>query len=184
MASLNLADLFEAVVDHCPAREAIVVGATRLTYAGLDDRANRLAHHLAGLGVGPGDFIGLQLLNGTEYLEGMLAAFKLRAVPVNVNYRYVEDELAYLYRDAGLVALLVNERFADRALAARGDVLQHVMVLERDYEDALAAVPFGERAFPHRSADDLYCVYRWHHGPAQGRPVAPRGHLLRRPGGR
>src|SRR5688500_579990 len=112
MASLNLADLFEAAVDHCADREAVVVGDTRLTYAQLDERANRLAHHLAGLGVGPRDFVGLQLINGTEYLEGMLAAFKIRAVPVNVNYRYVEAELRHLYTDAGLVALIVNERFS------------------------------------------------------------------------
>jgi acyl-CoA synthetase (AMP-forming)/AMP-acid ligase II len=159
MAILNLADLFEAAVDHCADREAVVVGDRRLTYAQLDERANRLAHHLAGLGVGPNDFVGLQLVNGTEYLEGMLAAFKLRAVPINVNYRYVEGELRHLYDDAGLVALIVNERFADRVEAARTDVLQHVIVLEQDYEDALAAVPSGERAFPERSADDLYCVY-------------------------
>jgi 3-oxocholest-4-en-26-oate---CoA ligase len=159
MASLNLADLFEAAVDHCADREAVVVGDTRLTYAKLDERANRLAHHLAGLGVGPGDFVGLQLVNGNEYLEGMLAAFKLRAVPVNVNYRYVEAELRYLYQDAGLVALIVNEQFADRAQAARTDVLQHVIVLEKEYEDILAAVPSGDRDFGERSADDIYCVY-------------------------
>jgi acyl-CoA synthetase (AMP-forming)/AMP-acid ligase II len=157
--SLNLANLFEAVVDHCPEREAIVVGSERrLTYAQLEERANRLAHHLLAQGVRPGDFVGLQLLNGTEYIEGMLAAFKIRAVPVNVNYRYVEGELRYLYEDAGLVALVANEQFEARVEAARPAHLRHVLVLERDYEDALAAAS-PDRDFAERSADDLYCVY-------------------------
>ncbi len=94
--TFNLADLFESVVDALPDREVLVSSERRLTYLELDARANRLAHHLRARGVGPGDHLGLQLSNGTEYLEGMLAAYKLRAVPINVNYRYVEGELRYL----------------------------------------------------------------------------------------
>ena len=115
----NLADLFEQVVDAVPDREAFVVGDRRLTYGELDQRANRLAHVLAARGVGPGDRVGLQLLNGSEYLEGMLAAFKIRAVPINVNYRYVEGELTHLFSDADLVALILHVSFADR-VASRG----------------------------------------------------------------
>ena len=89
----NLADLWERVVDAVPEREALVCGDRRLSYRDADERANRLAHHLAGLSVGFGDHVALYLSNGTEYLEGMLAAFKLRAVPVNVNYRYGAEEL-------------------------------------------------------------------------------------------
>ena len=74
MSGFNLADLFELVVDAAPDREAIVSPARRLNYRQLDERANRLAHVLADLGVGSGDHVGLQLLNGSEYLEGMLAA--------------------------------------------------------------------------------------------------------------
>ena len=80
-----------------PERTALVTPARRLTYRALDERANQLAHHLRELGVRAGDHLGLQLLNGTEFIEGMLAAFKLSAVPVNVNYRYVERELEYLF---------------------------------------------------------------------------------------
>ena len=100
-----------------PDHEAFASEQRRLTYAELDARANRLAHHLAAQDVGPGDFVGLHLLNGSEYLEGMLATYKLRAVPVNVNYRYVEDELEYLYRDAGLVALIHHRQFAPSVTA-------------------------------------------------------------------
>ena len=158
--TLNLADLFEIAVDTCADRTALVAGDRRLTYAELEERANRLAHHLAEQGVGHNDFVGLQLVNGTEYVEGMLAAYKIRAVPVNVNYRYVEGELKYLYEDAGLVALIVHDQFAERAAAARTDGLRHVLVVGdgADYEDALA-VASPDRDFGERSADDLYVVY-------------------------
>src|SRR5207302_6899868 len=107
----NLADLFERVVDTVPEREAMVCGERRLSYAALDERATRLAHALADRGVGPGDHVGLWLYNGTEYLEGMLAAFKLRAVPVNVNYRYVADELRYLFTDSDCRAVIHEADF-------------------------------------------------------------------------
>ena len=66
--SFNLADLYEAVADADPDREVVVVGDRRLTYRQLEERANRLANHLASAGVGPGDPVGLQLVNSTEYL--------------------------------------------------------------------------------------------------------------------
>src|ERR1700731_3284023 len=83
----NLADLFESVADAVPTKEALICGSRRFSFAQMDERATRLAHALADRGVGPGDHIGLYLYNGPEYLEGMLAAFKLRAVPININYR-------------------------------------------------------------------------------------------------
>ena len=89
----NLADLFESVVDQVGGQTAMVSGSRRLSYTELDRRANRLALHLEGAGVGPRDTVGLQLVNGTEYIESMLACFKIRAVPVNVNYRYLAGEM-------------------------------------------------------------------------------------------
>src|SRR5579872_1149720 len=107
----NLADLFESVADVATGQTAVVADGRRLSYAELEARANRVAHHLAAAGVGEGDRVGLQLANGAEYLEAMLGCFKIRAVPVNVNYRYVTDELRYLYRDAGLVGLVFHSRY-------------------------------------------------------------------------
>jgi acyl-CoA synthetase (AMP-forming)/AMP-acid ligase II len=158
---LNIADLFETVVDHCGDREALVAGNRRLTFAQLDERANRLANHLLAQGIGPRDHVGLQLVNGTEYVEGMLAAYKIRAVPINVNYRYVEAELKYLFDDADLVALIVHDQFAESARAAATGKLRHTLVVgdDGDYEAALAAVPATRPDGSERSADDLYCVY-------------------------
>ncbi|MFE2627834.1 AMP-binding protein, partial [Streptomyces sp. NPDC059374] len=121
----NLADLFESVVDAVPDREALVYldhprsGAERrLTYAELDAAANRIGHHLIDSGIRPGEHLGLHLYNGVEYLQTVLGCLKARVVPVNVNYRYVEEELVHLYRDADLVALVFDAEFTERVGAA------------------------------------------------------------------
>jgi acyl-CoA synthetase (AMP-forming)/AMP-acid ligase II len=180
----NLADLFEVVVDAVPDREAIVAGDRRLTYRELDERVNRLAHHLTANGVGAGDHVALYLYNGSEYLEGMLAAYKLRAVPINVNYRYVQEELRYLLDDSDAVAVVVNAEFTPTLAGVRDDLpeLRTVVVVADatdtdatdtdaidpdrstggsdavEYEDALAAAS-PRRDFGPRSADDLYILY-------------------------
>ncbi len=183
---LNIADLFESVVDAIPGRTALVSGATRLTFAELDARANRVAHALRRLGVRPGEHVGLFLYNGNEFLEGMLGSFKIRAVPININYRYVEHELAYLFTNADLVALFVQRELLPRALAVRDRVptLRHVIVVEdgsqgdtpaavHEYEPLLASAP-AARDFEPRSSRDHYVIYTggttgmprgvvWHH---------------------
>jgi acyl-CoA synthetase (AMP-forming)/AMP-acid ligase II len=159
MSSFNLAELFETVAEAVPEREAVVLGARRLTYADLDDRAGRLAAVLAGNGVGPGDHVGLHLWNSTEYLEGMLAAFKLRAVPININYRYVADELRYLYADADLVALVHEPAFADLVADARPSGLGFTLARGADYDAAVAGVDGPLAPDPRRSGDDHYILY-------------------------
>ena len=170
--TFNLADLFESVVDQVADQTAMVSGSRRLSYAELDQRANRLAHYVERLGIGPGDRVGLQLVNGTEYIESMLACFKIRAVPVNVNYRYQAGELAYLYRNAGLMGLIFHGRFAPAVTDAFGAMPETRAVLEvsdplgrppgtgpgEDYEHALGSAP-DNRGFPARRHDDIYCVY-------------------------
>ncbi|MFF5439002.1 acyl-CoA synthetase [Streptomyces achromogenes] len=172
----NLADLFESVVDAVPDREALVcldhpgTGAERrLTYAELDAAANRIAHHLADSGVRPGEHLGLHLYNGAEYLQTVLACLKARIVPVNVNYRYVEDELAYLYRDADLVALVFDAEFEERVAGVlpRTPGLRHLLRVGEGTGGVPQAVPFARaeasgspgRGFPARSGDDLFIVY-------------------------
>ena len=176
----NLADLFESIVDVLTDQTAMVSDLRRLSYLELDERSNRVAHYLAAAGVGAGDRVGLQLANGTEYVESMLACFKIRVVPVNVNYRYVAAELRYLYQDAGLVGLVFHGRFAKAVHGAIDALPERRVLLEVaepapasapepgsapaidgtvvDYEEALAGSS-GARDFPERSADDLYCVY-------------------------
>ncbi|MFJ7192556.1 acyl-CoA synthetase [Streptomyces bacillaris] len=173
----NLADLFESVVDVVPDREALLyvdhpgTGAERrLTYLQLDAAANRIAHHLIGAGLRPGEHLGLYLYNGIEYLQTVLGALKARLVPVNVNYRYVEEELIYLYRDADLAGLVFDGAFDERvaAASAQAPALRHlVRVGSTPAPPGLEAVPFTEaetsgsplRGFEPRSADDQFIIY-------------------------
>ncbi len=168
----NLADLWERVVDTVPEREAVVCTGRRLTFAQLDERADRLAHHLQRCGVEIGDHLALNLSNGSEYLEAMLAAFKLRAVPVNVNYRYMGDELAFVLDDSDAVVVVTHQGFAPTlaAVAADREQLRAILVVEdgtgapwdeldaAEYEGALAAAAPG-RDFGARSPDDHYILY-------------------------
>jgi 3-oxocholest-4-en-26-oate---CoA ligase len=165
----NLADLLERVADTVPDHLAVVHASRRITFAELEERANRLAHALAARGIGAGDHVALYLYNSAEYLEGMLAAFKLRAVPINVNYRYVEDELVYLLDDADAVAVVFHREFAPKLAAIRSQLPKLEVFLEvegagprlddaGDYEAALRdASP--ARDFARRSGDDLYLLY-------------------------
>ena len=173
----NLADQWEAVSDRVADREAVVCGRRRLTYAQLEERANRLANHLTAVGVGVGDFVGCYLQNGTEYLETLLACFKIRAVPVNINYRYVTDELRYLLVDSGSVVLVCNERFLPRVaeVAPAVPALRHTLVVADsdtparlvdtgvpepvDYEQALRGSSADRPVVPGRGDDDIYVLY-------------------------
>jgi len=110
--AVNFADLFEHAADAFAERTAVACGDRQVTYAELDERANRLAHHLARLGVCPGDHVGLYARNSIEAVETLLAACKLRAAAVNINYRYVENELQYMLADSDLTALVYDRRLA------------------------------------------------------------------------
>src|SRR4051794_26300501 len=161
--TFNLADLVEAAVDKVPDRIAVVTPARTLTYAELEDRSNRLANWLSSKGIGAGDHVGCYLYNGTEYVEAMYAAFKLRAVPINVNYRYVEDELRYLFADADLKALVHDVEFGPRIDAVRAGVptLRTTLAIgddDGDYEKALAGSS-NDRPDVVRSGDDHYVIY-------------------------
>src|SRR5579862_5102433 len=110
--ALNMADLFEHAVDAFPGRVALIYGDRQVTYLSLEAEANRLAHHLAAQGVGRGDHVGLYARNSVETVETLLATIKLRAASININHRYLRDELAYHLRDADLSALVYDQDLA------------------------------------------------------------------------
>ena len=168
----NLADMLEGVVDAVPDREALYAEGRRLTFRELDERANRLAHHFQAAGLQPGDHVGCHMMNGTEYLETMIALFKIRAVPINVNFRYVQEELLYLYNDARLKGVVFDSEFADRVAQVidRVPTMRHLIAVGPTegvqlpegtalYEEALAAQPADREGFPQRSGDDLFIIY-------------------------
>jgi acyl-CoA synthetase (AMP-forming)/AMP-acid ligase II len=167
----NLADLFEAAADAFPEREYLVANGQRRTYAEMDARANRLAHHLAAQGIGPGDHVGIYAYNSVEWVETAWAVFKVRAVWININYRYVEDELRYLFSNADLKALVHQRQFSPHvtALLPGLPTIEHLIVIDDDTDEAdpPGAVPYEkamsegspDRDFAPRSGDDLYILY-------------------------
>ncbi|MBF6548386.1 acyl-CoA synthetase [Nocardia brasiliensis] len=171
--SYNIADLVEHAIDLMPDRVALADDSREVTYAQLEERANKLAHYLLEHGVQPGDKVGIYSRNTIEAVEAMVAVFKARAVMVNVNFRYVENELQYIFDNSDMVALIHERRYSDRVAGVlpKTPLLKTVIVVDDDttgatataadsveYEAALAAAS-GERDFGERSGDDIFMLY-------------------------
>lgn len=179
---LNLAAAHEAIAAAVPERECLVWRDRRMSWADVTDRTRRLAALLRSHGVGgapqpvehpwesPQDHVALYLHNGNEYLEAMLGAAKARAAAVNVNYRYVADELRYVLADSGARAIVFHSAMAATLDAVRADLPELRLLLQvaddtdapllpgaRWYEEALAgAAPAPPEGL---SPDDRYILY-------------------------
>ena len=177
----NLALVNEVITAAIPDREVLVWRDRRITYGQLGERSRRLASYLHGRGLGVRrdrsllaghesgqDHVALYMYNGNEYLESMLGCFKSRTVPVNVNYRYVDDELSYLFANSQSRAVIYHACFAERVdkLRSQLDVLIQVddgsgtdlLPGAVDYEEVLAASSPELPDIGH-SPDDLYVLY-------------------------
>ncbi len=167
MSGLNIADIFETVVATAPGNLALVVRTgsgrdeCRLTFAELDARVNQLAHVLLELGVRAGDHVGCYLYDGNQYVEVVLASYKVRAVPVNVNFRYVDEELVYLFDNADLKAVFTEPELEDRAARAAATLSWScpVVVADDRYEALLAGRPTTAPDVGDRSPDDRYGLW-------------------------
>ena len=170
--ALNIADLAEHAIDAVPDRVALICEGEQLTYAQLEERANRLAHYLLDQGVKKDDKVGLYCRNRIEIVIGMLGIIKAGAILVNVNFRYVEGELKYLFDNSDMVALIHERRYADRVanVLPETPLVTTVLVVEDGTDDDFArygGVPFEdalakgspERDFGPRSEDDIYLLY-------------------------
>ncbi|MCZ7527530.1 MAG: acyl-CoA synthetase [Acidimicrobiia bacterium] len=164
----SFATCWESVADLLPDRVALVQGERRVTWRQLDDRSARLAGALRARGLEPGAKVAVYLYNANEYLETTFAAFKARAVPVNVNYRYLEEELEYLLENADAEALVFHGSLGDRVDRVRSRLPGLRAVVQVDdgsphlegalrYEDLVA----GHEPAPReeRSGDDLLLLY-------------------------
>ena len=174
--ALNIADLFEHAVDAAPDNRAVMIGDRVVTYAELETEANKLAHFLSSRGVGHGDHVGIYAKNSIEHVVAVLAIVKIRAVNINVNYRYVENELNYLFDNAEMVALIHERSYAPlvAACAPKHERLHTFVALPdvTDPDNDSDVSSFGgvlladalegqsaERDFEERSADDLHIIY-------------------------
>ena len=102
---LSYATLWEGISDAIGDEDAIVTGTNRRTCTGYEDRTSHLARAFGEAGLGPGSKIGMYLWNGNEYLETQFAGMKIREVPININYRYLDDELLDLLDNCDAAAL-------------------------------------------------------------------------------
>ncbi len=176
--SENWATLWEAMADSQPEHVAVVVGDHEMRWNELEGRAARLAGGLAALGVEAGTRVAQLLFNCTEYIESVFAAFKLRATPVNVNYRYLAAEIAYVLDNAGVEVLVFHGSLADRVGEAQATVPSLRLLLQVDdgspllpgarwYHDVVnEAVPAPRTE---RSGEDLLFLYT---GGTTGLPKA------------
>lgn len=170
--ALNIADLAEHAIDAVPDRVALICGDEQITYAELEEKANRFAHYLIDHGVKKDDKVGLYCRNRIEIVIAMLGIVKAGAILVNVNYRYVEAELQYLFDNSDMVALVHERQYADRVANVLPETpnVKTVIVVEdgsdADYHryggvefDEALAQGSPDRDFGERSADDIYLLY-------------------------
>jgi len=173
--ALNIADLAEHAIDAVPDRVALICGDDQITYAGLEEKANRLAHYLIDRGVKKDDKVGLYCRNRIEIVIAMLGIVKAGAILVNVNYRYVEGELRYLFENSDMVALVHERQYSERVANVLPDTPDVKTVLVIDDGSSVPAATYqgyggvefyeaianssSERDFGERSADDIYLLY-------------------------
>jgi len=166
--SENWATLWESFADAQPEQVAVVVGEESLTWAELDDRAARLAGSLGARGIGVGTRIAQLMFNCPEYLESAYAAFKLRATPVNVNYRYKAPEIAYICDNAGAEVLVFHGSLGDRVAEAVASMPAVRILLQVDdgtplvsgaewYHEVVASAEPAPRI--ERSGEDTLMLY-------------------------
>lgn len=170
--ALNIADLAEHAIDAVPDRVALISADDQLTYAQLEEKANRFAHYLQAQGVKKDDKVGLYCRNRIEIVIAMLGIVKAGAILVNINFRYVEGELKYLFDNSDMVALVHERRYADRVANVLPETpnVKTVLVIEDGADEDFSrygGVEFysaiaehsPERDFGPRSEDDIYLLY-------------------------
>lgn len=164
----HLADLFETVAATVPDRVAVEADSLTLTYAELDARSDRIAAGLAAQGITQGDRVAIYMMNRPEHIESFIATVKLGAVPFNVNFRYREDELKYLFGNAGAAAIIHGAEFSDTVRALRPHLPElkvTVGVADASRADLSGSVDYasllgseGRRGFE-RSQEDILLTY-------------------------
>ena len=166
----HFASAWERVADAVPDVDAVVMGDRRLTWSQLDDAAARFAAAVEAAGVEPGAQVSLYLHNSPEYLLAQWGAFKHGCGPVNVNYRYLDDELVYLVDNSDSEVLVFDSSLGDRVarVAPKLDRVKLFVVVDDDGQrrGPEGTVEMGEllattepQPRRERSGQDLYMLY-------------------------
>ena len=166
---MHFATVWESIADVIGDETALVHGENRRTWTEFDQRSARMAAAYVAAGLGHDSKVGLYLYNGNEYVEAHNGAFKMRGVPVNVNYRYLDEELWYLLDNADAEALVFHSSLGDRVARVVDRLPKLKLLVEVDdgnpgqvpgalaYEDVLA----GHDPMPRitRAEDDIYMLF-------------------------
>ena len=169
----NVADLVERVAGHVPEREAVICGEQRASYRHFNDKSDGFARYLLSVGLGHGDHVAIYGYNSIEWIEAMLGCYKIGAVPININYRYVEDELNYIFDNADIRLAVYDVEFSERVTNVREGLpqLEQFVYFDHrgdsgDFPLVEGSVPFSVASaceaqveFPRRSGDDHYLLY-------------------------
>jgi len=173
----HLAEIWEAAADAVPDAPALIHGSLRRTWGEYEERAARIAAGLAAAGLTAGAKVALYAYNCNEYLEAQFGVFKIHGVPINVNYRYTEDELVYLLNNADVEALVYQATFAPKVSAIRARIPKVRLFLEIDdgaevrFSEAQGYETFLSRHMPHpRSPYDEEEIYMLYTGGTTGMP--------------
>jgi fatty-acyl-CoA synthase len=164
----NIADCWESIALAIPDATCIVQGEKRRAWGDMESRASRLANALRGAGLEPDSKVGLLLFNCPEYLEATFASFKVRAAPINVNPRYVDDELVYILDNSDSEALIFHGSLGDRVARVLDRLPKLRIVIQvldgapqypwaKEYEAAIASETSMDRI--RRSGEDAYILY-------------------------
>src|SRR5215471_18217922 len=176
----NLGHLFDVPLQIQPTAPAVLQDDVVLTFKDLDERCNRMANALASLGIGPGDRVALMFSNDYRFIESLLGAMRMGAVPVPLNIRMGDEAIAYVIDDSEAVVLIANTDLADRARhlvphtprvhhfiadgGADGDAVNYQQLLQS------ASASFT----PRKTASDEVCLQPY----TSGSTGKPKGVLL------
>ena len=166
---MHFASVGESIADVIGDETAVVHGDTRRSWSEYDERAARMAAAYVAAGLGSDSKIGLYMYNGNEYLEAQYGGFKMRGVPVNVNYRYLDEELWYLLDNSDAEALVFHSSLGDRVARVVDRLPKLKLLVEVDDggpgqvpgAQAYEAVLAGHDPMPRisRAEDDIYMLY-------------------------
>jgi|SoiMethySBSTD1v2_1073268.scaffolds.fasta_scaffold135926_2 acyl-CoA synthetase (AMP-forming)/AMP-acid ligase II len=165
--------IWEAVADVVPDQTAVVQGDRRLSWREYEQRAARVAGAIQETGIRPGGKVGMYLYNSPEYCETNFGALKVRSMPINVNYRYLDNELHYLLENADIEGLVFHTSLADRVARVVPRLEKLRLLVEVDdgpapdgtthvdgairYDELQATTAPAARMEP--QADDIYIFY-------------------------
>jgi non-ribosomal peptide synthetase component F len=124
--------LFEAQVERTPDAIAVVFENQQLTYRELNSRANKIAHYLKTLGVGPDVLVGIYVERSVELVVGLLGILKAGGAYVPLDPAYPQERLAFILADAQVPVLLTQQRLVERLLNDNSNA--KVVLLDTDWE--------------------------------------------------